>query len=72
MSTIIKQQAIDLIAALPDNCSLEDIQYHLYVLQKVERGIQAIDEGRTLSQQEAEERVKSWFKSSGQNQPSPT
>lgn len=63
----IKNQAIDLIKALPDDCTFEDIQYHLYVREKVERGIQAIDEGRVISQEDAERKTKGWLKSFGQN-----
>jgi hypothetical protein len=37
-----KEEAIRLIQSLPDDCSLEEIQYHLYVIQKVERGLAAI------------------------------
>ena len=61
----IKEQAIELIKSLPDDCSLEDIQYHLYVRAKVERGIRAIDEGRVVSQEDAEKKVGEWVKSSG-------
>lgn len=64
----IKEQAIELIRTLPDDCTLEDIQYHLYVRAKVERGIKAIDEGRAVSQEKAEKKVKEWVKSSGQTQ----
>jgi len=64
----IKEQAIELIKSLPDDCTLEDIQYHLYVRAKVEKGIRAIDEGRVVSQDEAEKKVKEWVKSSGQIQ----
>jgi predicted transcriptional regulator len=46
-----------------------DIQYHLYVRAKVERGIRAIDEGRFVPQEEAERRVQEWLKSSGRSQP---
>lgn len=65
----VKEQAIDIIKSLPDDCTLEDIQYHLYVREKVERGMKAIDEGRVVSQEEAEKKVKEWVKSSGQTQP---
>lgn len=64
----VKEDVVRLIASLPDDCTVEDIQYHLYVRQKVERGLAAIDEGRTISQGEAERRVEGWLKSSG---PSP-
>ena len=40
MSTA-KEEVEALLEKLPDDCSLEDIQYHLYVIEKV----------RSLSQQ---------------------
>lgn len=66
--SVVKEQVIELIKSLPDDCTLEDIQYHLYVREKVERGIRAIDEGRLVSQEEVEKKVKEWLKLSGQNQ----
>ncbi|MDI6791301.1 MAG: hypothetical protein QME81_00310 [bacterium] len=54
----VKDQAVELIKALSDDCTIEDIQYHLYVREKVERGIQAINEGRIVSQEEAERKVQ--------------
>jgi len=46
---------------LPDNCSLEDIQYHLYVLEKVQRGLDEARSNATLSQEEAEKRLGKWL-----------
>jgi len=63
----VKEEAIRLIQSLPDDCSLEEIQYHLDVIQKVENGLAAIDEGRIVSQEEAERRVAGWGKSTGQS-----
>jgi predicted transcriptional regulator len=65
--SIAKKQAVELINYLPDDCTIEDIQYHLYVIEKVERGIRAIDEGLVVSQEKAEERVREWLRSSGRN-----
>jgi len=68
MSAIrIKEEAIRLIQSLPDDCSIEDIQYHLYVRQKVENGLAAVEAGRCISQEEAERRVAGWVKSTGPN-----
>jgi len=39
MSTV-KQDVESLLNRLPDNVSVEDIQYHLYVLDKVRRGLE--------------------------------
>jgi predicted transcriptional regulator len=63
-----KEQVIDIIKSLPDNCTLEEIQYHIYVREKVERGIKAIDEGKVVSQEDAEAKVGGWVKSSGHTQ----
>ena len=57
-----KAEARQVIESLPDDVTFEDIHYHLYVREKVARGLRAIEEGRTLSQQQAEERVNGWLK----------
>ena len=56
-----KEEAIQLIRRLPDDTTLEDIQYHLYVQQKVRRGMQDVEEGRVYTQEEVEKRMKRWF-----------
>ncbi len=60
MSTA-KQEVEQLLQKLPENCSLEDIQYHLYVLEKVRRGLEDAEQHGTLSQQEAEARLSPWL-----------
>ncbi|MEW5766208.1 MAG: hypothetical protein AB1797_01105 [bacterium] len=57
---MVKDQAIELIKLLPDDCTIEDIQYHLYVREKVERGIEAINERRIVSQEGAERKVQEY------------
>lgn len=60
MSTA-KHEVELLLRKLPENCSLEDIQYHLYVLDKVQRGLQEARKRGTLSQDEAEKRLSQWL-----------
>jgi len=60
MSTA-KQDVTSLLKKLPDNCSLEDIQYHLYVLEKIQHGLEAASSQGTTSQQEAEARLSKWL-----------
>jgi predicted transcriptional regulator len=55
-----KEEAIQLIRRLPDDTTLEEIQYHLYVQQKVRRGMQDVEEGRVYTQEEVEKRMKRW------------
>ena len=60
MSTA-KQDVEALLSKLPDDCSLEDIQYHLYVIEKVRNGLEAADSQGTVSQEEVERRVGKWL-----------
>ena len=59
MSTA-KTQVETLLRKLPDNCTLEDIQYHLYVLEKIQRGLEAADTQGTLTHEEVETRLSKW------------
>lgn len=56
-----KQQVESLLHKLPGNCSLEDIQYHLYVLDKVQRGLDDARQQGTLSQEDVEKRLSRWL-----------
>lgn len=51
MSTT-KEEAMQLISRLPEEVTWEDIMYRLYVKRKIEEGIKAADEGRTVSHEE--------------------
>ena len=52
-----KQNVRRLLDCLLEEASLEDTQYHLYVLQCIERGREDIEAGRVLPQGEVEQRL---------------
>ncbi|WP_020503961.1 hypothetical protein [Lamprocystis purpurea] len=56
-----KQQAESVLRHLPDNCTLEDIQYHLYVLEKIGKGRKDIEDGRSFTADEAKARLATWL-----------
>lgn len=56
-----KDEVRHLLDRLPENCSLEDFQYHLYVIEKIKHGFQAAEAQGTLTQEEAEIRLKKWL-----------
>ncbi len=60
MKATAKQEAQNILDALPDDASLEQIQYHLYVVQKIEAGLRDVEEGRLVSQEEVERRIATW------------
>ena len=60
MSTA-KEEVRKMLEQLPDDVSLEDIQYHIYVREKIERGLKDMEEGRILSQKDIERRMSKWL-----------
>lgn len=65
----IKDQAIQIINALPEDCNYDDIQYHLYLWNKIQRGEREIEEGKTVPHEEAKRRLSEWLTSSELNKP---
>lgn len=56
-----KQDVEQLLNHLPDDSTLEDIQYHLYVLEKIRNGRTDIVAGRRYTAEEARERLGRWL-----------
>ena len=57
----IKQDVIAMIQLLPDDCDYEDIMAEIYFKKKVTKGLQDIEQGRTLSHDEAKRRLDKWL-----------
>lgn len=52
-----KDSAQYIINQLPEHASWNDIMYELYVKQKIEAGIKAADEGRTIPHDQVKSRI---------------
>lgn len=50
-----------LLDRLPENSHLEDIQYHLYVMEKIQRGLQRAKDEGTVSQADVEKKFSEWL-----------
>jgi len=59
--TTPKAEVTSMLEALPDNSSFEDIQYHLYVLEKVKRGIERAQTEGAVSHEDAKVRLNRWL-----------
>ena len=56
-----KQEVASLLGRLPDDSSLEDVQYHLYVIEKIRRGLVRAESEGELAQAQAEQQLKKWL-----------
>jgi predicted transcriptional regulator len=51
-----------LLDRLPDDATLEDVQYQIYVLQKIRAGEEDIEAGRTVPHDEVMKDLDQWLK----------
>ncbi len=56
-----KEATLRLVDRLDDDVSFEDIIYELYVLEKIQRGMNDAEAGRVVSHEEAKERLSRWL-----------
>ncbi len=57
----IKEKIQSILNQFPDDCSIEDIQYHLYVLEKIRQGLQVAEREPILQQEEVEGLLSKWL-----------
>lgn len=56
MASNVKHEAEQLIRALPEQASWDDLMYEIYVRQQIEGGLRAADEGRVVTHEEVKRR----------------
>ncbi|MCY3018104.1 MAG: hypothetical protein NTW87_03610 [Planctomycetota bacterium] len=54
----VKEHLRTLIKRLPNDCTIEDAIYELYVIDRIECGLEALDRGEVVSQEQVEEEFK--------------
>ncbi len=55
-----KAEVAAMLEALPESSTFEDIQYHIYVRQKIEQGLADSEAGRVVSHEEVKRRLAKW------------
>lgn len=56
----LKEEAINAISKLPESADIDDIMYRLYVIDKIKKGREATQDGKTISAESLKEEIKSW------------
>jgi len=57
----VKDEVTSLLERLPEDASIEDVQYQLYVVEKVRNGLDAAKTEGTLTQKDVEEKLGKWL-----------
>ncbi|MGV8059881.1 MAG: hypothetical protein AB2L12_17960 [Smithellaceae bacterium] len=56
----LKQEALTAISHLPETADIDTIMYQLYVVEKVRKGREAVENGETISVEALKQEIESW------------
>jgi hypothetical protein len=56
----LKKEAMNAISKMPETADIDDIMYRLYVIDKVRKGREAVQQGKVISIEELREEIKAW------------
>jgi predicted transcriptional regulator len=59
---VTKEKLIEAIKKLPEGFTIEQVIEELVLLDKIEKGVEDIDQGKIYSTKEAEKRLSKWLK----------
>jgi predicted transcriptional regulator len=59
-TTSLKQEALASLQQLPEDADLDEIMYRLYVIDKVRKGREAVEQGRVISHEELRREIEKW------------
>ena len=57
-----KDTVLSVLDRLPDDCTLDEVVYHLYVVQKLEQGLADADADRVIPHEQVEQELsRKWL-----------
>lgn len=61
MTTLAKEKIMDSLHDLPEKTTIEEAMERLYLLAKIEKGINQADAGQCIPHDKAKEKLKKWL-----------
>ena len=58
----VKEQVLEVVSKMPDDSTLEDVGYEIYVIQSIQEGLAELDRGDYLTHDEARQELGQWLK----------
>ena len=56
----VKQEALNTIGQLPEDVDMDEIMYRLYVVDKIRKGQQAVEDDQTTSHEDLKKEIDKW------------
>ena len=58
----VKEEILELMEQLPDDATIEDAIERLLILYRIQQGLEQLDKGEGIPQEEAKKRIRQWLK----------
>ena len=65
----VKEKVLEVITKMPDDSTLDDIGYELYVIESVQKGLDELDRGEYLTHEQAREKLRKWVPTTTRSTP---
>lgn len=59
---MVKEDIIKLIREMPDDVTVDEILYRLYVRSQIEAGLEEAKAGKTIPHEEVKSRLEKWWR----------
>lgn len=56
----LKQEALESLRNLPDDADIDEIMYRLYVVAKLRKSREAIEQGQVIGHEELKREIEQW------------
>lgn len=56
----VKQEVLNTVGQLPEDVDMEEVMYRLYVVDKIRKGQQAVEDGQTISHDDLKKEIDKW------------
>ena len=56
----LKQEAMESLRHLPDDADIDEIMYRLYVIDKLRKSREAIEQGQVISHDDLRREIEQW------------
>jgi predicted transcriptional regulator len=60
-NTTVKHKVLKAIEEMPQDVTFSDVMERLYFLYKIDRGLNQVEAGDTMSHKQAKKQIKTWY-----------
>ena len=56
----VKEELKQIAEQLPDDCTWDEVLYRLYVRERIQKGLDSLNQGKSISHEQAMKEIRPW------------